>query len=114
MSDVSSDLDAARDRLREQARDSEYLTVPEAAQLARCNPMTIRRAFTAGVLPAFRPAHRVLLRESDVREWIESRPAVAPDRPRPARKSRRRPAPNGKPVPGSAAHLREIDPNLTR
>jgi hypothetical protein len=77
--------------------------------------MTIRRAFTAGNLAAFRPAHRVLLREADVLEWIESRPAVTPDRQRPARAPRRRQASNGTtPVPGSKADLREIERNLTR
>lgn len=33
---------------------------------------------------------------------------------RPRRTPRRRPAPNGRPVPGSAADLREIERNLTR
>jgi excisionase family DNA binding protein len=91
-----------------------YLTVEEAALLARCNPMTIRRAWKAGALTAFRPAHRVLLREADVREWIERRAAWEPDAPRTPRAARRRSGSNGKPTPGSAADLREIERNLTR
>ncbi len=95
-----------------------YLTVEEAAMLARCNPMTIRRAFRAGALTAFRPAHRLLLREADVRAWIERKPASDPQRPArtPRRTGTGRPLPgaNGKPVPGSAADLRAIERNLTR
>ena len=112
---VSAQLESARERLREQAQASVYLTVEEAASLARCNPMTIRRAFKAGALTAFRPAHRVLLREADVREWIERRPASEPQAPRVPRAPRRaRLASNGKPMPGSAADLREIERNLSR
>jgi excisionase family DNA binding protein len=110
---MSSKLDEARERLREQAQASGYLTVDEAAALARCNPMTIRRAFKSGALEAFRPAHRVLLREADVREWIESHAAAEPGRPRAARPPRRRPAP-ARPAAGSSADLREIERKLSR
>jgi excisionase family DNA binding protein len=92
-----------------------YLTVPEAAGLARCHERTIRRAFEAGALPAFRPAHRVLLREDDVRAWVESQSAVETER-RPERTRRSRssakPAPASATAPGSVAALREIQRNL--
>jgi excisionase family DNA binding protein len=102
MTEISTDLDAARERLRDQA-PAPYLTVGEAAQLARCNPKTIRRAFTAGTLRAFRPAHRVLLREDDVRAWIEGQAAAEPEPPRAGRSRSRRPA------PGSVASLRDME-----
>jgi excisionase family DNA binding protein len=52
-----------------------YLTVSEAAELARCHPKTIRRAYEAGRLRAFRPAHRVLVTEADICAWIEGQAA---------------------------------------
>lgn len=115
MNEISDNLDTARERLKAQAESSpNYLTVEEAASMARCNPMTIRRAFKAGVLTAFRPAHRVLLRETDVRDWIESRPATMPAPPSRLPRSPRQRSGNGGPEPGSAADLRAIERSLTR
>jgi excisionase family DNA binding protein len=51
-----------------------YLTVNEAAEAARCHHNTIRRAIDAGHLVAFRPAGRILIREEDLRAWIERAP----------------------------------------
>ncbi len=91
-------------------RAAAYLTVPEAAELARCNPRTIRRAVEAGTLAAFRPARRILLREVDVVAWIESRPVRAPERARPAPVRRPRAAPGS---PGSVQALREMERHLS-
>lgn len=105
---ISDQLDAARDRLKSETPGPGYLTVDEAAELARCAPKTIRRAFTSGALRAFRPAHRVLLREDDVRAWVESQAATRSELPRPGRSRPRRVA------PGSVADLRERERELSR
>ena len=105
MSEISSqDLDAARDRLKASAEASEYLTVEEAAEIARCHPVTIRRAFESGRLRAFRPAQRVLIREDDLRAYIESKAAVPEPHERPTRPGRSR-----RPRPGSVASLRALE-----
>jgi len=108
MTEIASSLDAARERLRDQAPASGYLTVEEAAHLARCNPKTIRRAFTSGALRAFKPTSRVLLREEDVRAWIEGHTATTPYEHRGGPSRPRRPA------PGSVASLRDMERELTR
>jgi excisionase family DNA binding protein len=95
------------DGVRESPPPAPYLTVDEAAALARCNPKTIRRAFAAGRLRAFRPAHKVLLREDDVRAWVESQAAAEPVPPLTAGRSRSR-----RPVPGSVASLRALERDL--
>lgn len=107
MTEISSQLDAARDRLRDET-PTPYLTVEEAADLARCHPATIRRAFGAGALRAFRPAHRVLLREDDVRAWVEGKAAVEEERPRPGRGRQRRQK------PGSVLELRQLEREAAR
>lgn len=57
---------------------SDYLTVQEAAELARCEHKTIRRAIHAGLLPASKPAGRLLIRADHARAWIEGRSAARP------------------------------------
>ncbi len=110
MTEIASSLDAARERLRDQTPASGYLTVEEAARLARCNPKTIRRAFTSGALRAFKPTTRVLLREEDVRAWIEGHTAaVEPSGRHRGGESRPR-----RPAPGSVASLRDMERELTR
>jgi excisionase family DNA binding protein len=89
---------------------AEYLTVDEAAALARCHPKTIRKAFESGALPASRPAHRVLIRADDVRAWIEARPAAGTERRDPTARPRR-PA---RRAPDNVAALRAMDPDLKR
>lgn len=84
-----------------------YLTVEEAAAMARCGEKTIRRAFTAGELRAFKPAGRVLLREEDVRAWVEARAAVDVDQPQPRRARPRRAR------PGSVSALRALEQEMT-
>ncbi len=105
MSEIAERLDAARDRLRTEA--SPYLTVDEAAAIARCNPRTIRRACESGELVAFRPARRLLFREQDVREWVESRRIVTGA-------GRPRVSPPRRAEPGSVATLRAMEREMTR
>lgn len=78
-----------------------YLTVVEVAQLARCEQKTVRRAIASGQLRAFRPAHRLLIREQDARSWVEGRPAVPLPRSRHPRR--------GSGQLGSVADLLEIE-----
>lgn len=106
VTEIAASLDAARDRLRDHAPPAVYLTVEEAARLARCNPKTVRRAFESGSLRAFRPARRVLLRDDDVRAWVEARAAAEPERSRPVRARRARRA---EPT-ASVAMLRDMEP----
>lgn len=83
-----------------------YKTISEAAELARCDQKTLRRAVTSGDLRAFRPAGRLLFLEADVREWVESRPARrAASRPR--RRGQRRRA-----APGSVQAIRELERSI--
>jgi len=93
--------------LREQMR-SPYLTVPEVAQFARCEQKAVRKAVHDGVLSAFAPARKILIREEDARAWVESRPARASASSRSAKPRRRQQG------PGSVAALREIQRDLTR
>lgn len=86
-----------------------YLTIQEVAELARCAHKAVRRAIQAGKLPAFQPAHRLLVREPDARAWIEShevcvaRAAPSPAAPGTGRRSGHK--------PGSVAKLREMESN---
>jgi excisionase family DNA binding protein len=88
MTEISKDLDQAQARLREQMR-SPYLTVPEVAEFARCEQKAVRGAIHRGVLQAFAPNRKLLIREEDARAWVESRPAPGgssrPRRPKPKR-----------------------------
>lgn len=119
-----AELVAERDELRHQvemltagqrpteAQTPGMLTVEEAAGLARCNPKTIRRAFHSGKLTAFRPGGgrtRVLLREEDVRAWLQGQTAAPP--PSEPRRSRSR---SRRSTPASVQALREIERELTR
>ncbi|MGZ4307634.1 MAG: helix-turn-helix domain-containing protein [Solirubrobacteraceae bacterium] len=95
-SELSGLAGQARDRLSE-PMSGVYLTVPEVAELARCEHKAVRRAIASGRLIAFRPAHKLLVRELDARAWIESRPvsvaAMTPERAQ--RSGRQRPRPRG-------------------
>ena len=81
-----------------------YLTVDEAAALARCHPRTIRRAVHSGRLRAFRPAGRMLLADPDVRAWIEAHTAAPASPPGRGGTHRQR-----RSQAGSLAALREIE-----
>jgi excisionase family DNA binding protein len=52
-----------------------YLTVEEVAELARCHHNTVRRAIDRRRIVTFRPAGRILVRETDARAWIEGQPS---------------------------------------
>lgn len=106
MNEIADQLDAAHDRLQQGESPPGFLTVEEAAELVRCSTKTIRRAFTAGVLRAFKPTTRVLLKEDDVRAWVESHPVAQPERSRPGVPRRR--------VSGNVQVLRDMDPDLRR
>jgi excisionase family DNA binding protein len=66
-----------------------YLTLAEVANLARCDPKTVRRAIHDGKLRAFRRA-KLLIPEADAVEWIEAHPAACPSVPRPVQLSSHR------------------------
>lgn len=89
---------------------SPFLTVPEAAEYARVDPKTVRRAITSGNLRAFKPVRKILIREVDVLAWIEGREIIPqPALPEPGR--RRTVGGNRKPSGGIASveQLRAMD-----
>jgi len=55
-----------------------WLTPHEAADYARVNPVTLRRAVQAGRLPAFRvnAGTRVRYRQEDVDRWLSLSPVL--------------------------------------
>ena len=100
--EIGEAVDRAQERLRDQA--GSYLTVPEVADLARCEHKAVRRAIATGRLVAFQPAQKLLVREADARAWIESRPV--PVRVQLVEHPRR---PGRRPRPGSVPDLREME-----
>ena len=91
-----------------------FLTVREAAAIARCEHKAVRRAVASGRLPAFQPAHKLLVREEDVYRWIEDRPVsprLTPDAASGSRRPRAGMQSNG---PGSVSNLREIERKAAR
>lgn len=84
-----------------------YLTVQEVAELARCEHKAVRRAISQGRLTAFRPAHKILVREEDARAWIEGQ-CVSGQAARTSRLSPRRQANHVADRPGSVADLKAI------
>ena len=56
-----------------------FFTIAECCDLARVGAKTLRRAYLSGELRAYQrvAAGKVLVRESDLISWIESRPADA-------------------------------------
>jgi hypothetical protein len=100
--EIGDALDRPRERVRAQAGG--YLTVPEVADLARCEHKAVRRAIATGQLVAFQPAQKLLVREVDARAWIESRPVRA--RVQQVEHARRL---GRQPRPGSVADLREME-----
>jgi excisionase family DNA binding protein len=63
---------------------STSITIDEAAQLAKCSYHTIHRAIKRGDLAAYKPGKTVLILESDLNAWFESKRirAVKAGRPR--------------------------------
>jgi excisionase family DNA binding protein len=111
---IASQMGAGSDQVLDRTGEKTsggYLTVSEVAELARCEHKSVRRAIASGLLIAFRPAHKLLIRESDARAWIESRPvvvaAVASEHAR--RPGRRR----SRPRPGSVDDLLRIEREAT-
>jgi len=58
-----------------------YMTVQEVAEVARCEHKAVRAAIRSGLLRAFRPAGRLLIRPDDARAWIEGHEAASTPRP---------------------------------
>jgi hypothetical protein len=116
VSEISSNFDAARERLKAQAETTRptLLTVLEVAEFARCEHKTVRNAIHAGLLPACTspPSRRLLIDEVDAIAWVKSHPVRAgePPAPRPAKRARSKR--NGAAL-GSVQALREIQRNLT-
>ncbi|MCW2857881.1 MAG: hypothetical protein JWR52_3496 [Marmoricola sp.] len=56
-----------------------FFTITESCELARVSPKTIRRAYLCGELRAFQrvPNGKVLIRETDLVAWLESRTTTA-------------------------------------
>jgi excisionase family DNA binding protein len=52
---------------------STSITIDEAAQLAKCSYHTIHRAIKRGDLAAYKPGKTVLILESDLNAWFESK-----------------------------------------
>lgn len=50
-----------------------YLTLAEAAEVCHTAPETVRHWIWQGKLKAYKPGRRVLVRESDLQAYIESR-----------------------------------------
>lgn len=111
MSEISANLDAARTRLQAQPAHADYLTIEEAAELARCNPKTLRTAVHDGELRAFRPVKRLLFKDEDLRSWIEAKSATGTAaRSTPASRARK----TRRPAAGSVQSLKAIEARLTR
>jgi excisionase family DNA binding protein len=87
---------------------SDYLTVQEVADLARCEHKSVRRAITAGRLVAFRGPKRILVRDEDARAWIEARPIHSEETPR---RLPRRPSPRASET-GSVADILAIEERM--
>jgi excisionase family DNA binding protein len=68
------------------------MTIDEAAQLAKCSYHTIHRAIKRGDLAAYKPGKTVLILETDLNAWFESKRirAVKAGRPRRAIDIRKR------------------------
>jgi len=60
------------------------ITIDEAARLAKCSYHTIHRAIKKGDLAAYKPGKTVLILETDLNAWFESKRirAVKAGRPR--------------------------------
>lgn len=50
-----------------------FLTLDEAAEIAHVSKITLRRAITACELDGFKPGKCVLVKESELEGWVESR-----------------------------------------
>lgn len=67
----------------------EYITVPEAAEIARAPITTIRHWLTVGKLPSYKPGRHQLLRKDQLLAFIEGtqKPTVNQSRARKAVRS---------------------------
>ena len=56
------------------ARESEYLTVEEAAAFLRCTPDRIRKLRSRGVLTRYGDGGRALIKREELEAWIQNEP----------------------------------------
>jgi excisionase family DNA binding protein len=52
---------------------SEFMTCKEAANVAACSELTIKRAVRAGDLTAYRPGRTYQIDKADLLDWIKSK-----------------------------------------
>lgn len=52
-----------------------FLSCAEAAQVAHCSEMTIKRAVKSGELKAYRPGKGYAIESDDLIRWIKSKPS---------------------------------------
>lgn len=50
-----------------------FYTYAEAAEIARCSVLTIKRAGRAGEFTAYRPGKECLIEQGELLAWIKSR-----------------------------------------
>lgn len=62
------------------------VTIDEAAQLVKCSYHTIHRAIKKGELAAYKPGKTVLILESDLNTWFQSKRIRAVNVGRPRRR----------------------------
>lgn len=58
-------------------RPVEYITIKQAAEIMKTSTRTLQRMISRGLLVAFKPAGRVLLRRQDVIDRIKENKQVA-------------------------------------
>ena len=57
-------------------------TIKQASEIAKCSPMTIRRAINEAHLPAYKPGKCILILEKDFNAWFNSKLVVPTMDPR--------------------------------
>ena len=59
---------------------AEYLTIGDAAEIAKMSTRTVRRAISRGEIPAYRVGGGLRIVRDDVHAWITSRPLTTIER----------------------------------
>jgi len=60
--------------------NAEYLTIGDAAEIAKMSTRTVRRAISRGEIPAYRVGGGLRIVREDVHAWITSRPLTTIER----------------------------------
>ncbi len=58
----------------------EYVTIGDAADIAKMSTRTLRRAISRGEIPAYRVGGGLRLIDADVHAWMTSRPLTTIER----------------------------------